>query len=144
MQTHSSPCFFSSLSPPLPFVCVGGEGGWRGHNRGRGRSANVRWAQYPCILVDARLRLVDRCGYLNSYNNINNCIQRRRSIFFIQSPCGAVNCLQHIRASGQGTMVWKSRAITHWAPVTCNVLCAFWDKGTAELLSLTELKSHLF
>ena len=37
----------------------------------------------------------------------------------------------------------KSRA-THWALTTCNMLCATWYQGTAQLLSLTEFKSHLF
>ena len=38
--------------------------------------------------------------------------------------------------------VCKSRA-THRALITCNMLCATWYEGTAQLSSLTELKSHL-
>ena len=38
--------------------------------------------------------------------------------------------------------VCKSRA-TQLAPITCNVSCATWYEGTAQLLGLTELKSHL-
>ena len=60
----------------------------------------------------------------------------------LQSSRYAVNCLQHLRSSSQGTTVCKSRA-TQPAPITCNVSCATWYDGTAQLLSLTELKSHL-
>ena len=34
--------------------------------------------------------------------------------------------------------------VTHQALVTCNMSCAMLCKGTVQLLSLTELKSHLF
>ena len=37
----------------------------------------------------------------------------------------------------------KSHA-THQALITCIMSCATWYKGTAQLRSLTELKSHLF
>ena len=33
---------------------------------------------------------------------------------------------------------------THWVLIMCNMLCAMWYEGTAQLLSLTELKSHFF
>ena len=33
---------------------------------------------------------------------------------------------------------------THRALITCNMPCATWYEGTAQLLRLTELKSHLF
>ena len=33
---------------------------------------------------------------------------------------------------------------THRALITCNTSCATWCEGAAQLLSLTELKSHLF
>ena len=58
---------------------------------------------------------------------------------FLQSPHSAANCLQHARSSDPGQIVCKSRA-THRALITCN-MCY---EGTAQLLSLTELKSHLF
>ena len=32
--------------------------------------------------------------------------------------------------------------LTHRVLITCNMLCAMWYKGTAELSSLPELKSH--
>ena len=35
-----------------------------------------------------------------------------------QSPHSAANCLQHVRSSGPGATVCKSRA-THWALITC-------------------------
>ena len=62
---------------------------------------------------------------------------------FIQSLRCTTNYLQHVHLSGQGTIVWKSLA-THRAPITCNMLCTTWYERTAQLLSLTELKSHLF
>ena len=37
---------------------------------------------------------------------------------FSQSPHSAVNCLQHVRSSGLGAIVCKSRA-THRALITC-------------------------
>ena len=62
---------------------------------------------------------------------------------FLQSPRCAANCLQHVRSSSQGTTACKSRA-TQRARMTCNVSCATWYEGIAQLLILTELKSHLF
>ena len=55
----------------------------------------------------------------------------------------AANCLQHVCSSGPGAIVCKSRA-THRAFITGNMQCATWYEGTAQLLSLTEFKSHLF
>ena len=40
----------------------------------------------------------------------------------LQSPHCAANCLQHVRSSGPGATVCKSRA-THRAPITCNMSC---------------------
>ena len=37
---------------------------------------------------------------------------------FLQSPHSAMNCLQHVRSSGRGAIVCKSRA-THRALITC-------------------------
>ena len=61
----------------------------------------------------------------------------------LQSPHCAANCLQH-------TLKWPGR---NCVQITCNtsstchvqhdVLRATWYEGTAQLLSLTELKSHL-
>ena len=61
---------------------------------------------------------------------------------FLQSPCCAVYCLQHLCSSGQGAIMCKSRA-THQALITCSVSFATWYEGTAQLVSLIELKSHL-
>ena len=49
-----------------------------------------------------------------------------------------MNCLQRVCSSGQGVKVCKSCA-THQALITCNMSCAMWYEGTAQLLSLTEL-----
>ena len=57
----------------------------------------------------------------------------------LQSPHCAANCLQHVRSNGMSGTVYKSR-VTHRALIKCNMLCATWYEGTAQLLSLTELK----
>ena len=80
-------------------------------------------------------------NYFDNNNNSNDRIQRRNSRF-LQSPHCSANCLQHVRSSSQGAIVCKSRAI-HRALFICNMSCATWHEGTAQLLSLTELKSHL-
>ena len=41
---------------------------------------------------------------------------------FLQSPHSAANCLQHVRSSGPGAIVCKSRT-THPAVITCNMSC---------------------
>ena len=61
---------------------------------------------------------------------------------FSQSLRCATNCLQQVRSSSQAAIVCKSRA-KHRALITCNMSCATWYEGTAQLLSLTELKSNL-
>ena len=79
----------------------------------------------------------------------NDPIERRNSRC-LQSPHCAMNCLRDVTSSGQGTIVCKSHAIvckshaTHQVLITCTMLCAVSCKGTAQLLSLTELKLHLF
>ena len=71
---------------------------------------------------------------------IINCIESAiRDL--LQLPGCAANCLQHVRSSGQGAIVCKSRA-THRAVIACNMSCAMWYEGTARLLTSTELKSH--
>ena len=63
---------------------------------------------------------------------------------FLQSPHSAANCLQHVRSSGQGAIVCNY--VQHIKRLACAsvMLRATWYKGTAQLLSLTELKSYLF
>ena len=60
--------------------------------------------------------------------------------FFLQSPHSAANCLQHVRSSGPGATVQHIERISRASVM----LRATWYEGTAQLLSLTELKSHLF
>ena len=103
------------------------------------------WSHLPFI----RIIIIDPYSpYLTSlksstfHNNNNNHIERRNSRF-LQSPHWATNCLQHVRSCGSDVIVCKSCA-THQALITCNLQCVTWYNGTAQLLSLTELKSHLF
>ena len=79
----------------------------------------------------------------NNNNNNNNHIQRRNSRFFTISS-------QHRELSPTRTLKWPR---CNRVQITCNtssahhmqhVLHATWYQGTAQLLSLTELKSHLF
>ena len=51
---------------------------------------------------------------------------------FLQSLHCVANCLQHVRSSGLGAIMCKS-CTTHWALIKCNILCATWYKGTAQL-----------
>ena len=84
----------------------------------------------------------EEAGRLN--NNINNHIQRRYSRFFTISS-------QRREMSPTRTLKWPGR---NCVQITCNtwsayhvqhvVLRATWYQGTAQLLSLTQLKSHLF
>ena len=64
-------------------------------------------------------------------------LERRKSTF-LQSPHSATICLQRLRSSGPGAIVPKSRATL----IAHNMSCATGNEGTAQLLSLTELKSH--
>ena len=78
------------------------------------------------------------------YNNNNNRIQRRHSRFFTVSS-------QRRELSPTRTLKWPRR---NRVQITCNtssayhvqhvVLRATWYEGTAQLLNLTVLKSHLF
>ena len=61
--------------------------------------------------------------------------------FLKQSPHCVRNCLQHVRSRDQGPVVCKSCA-AHTGLITCKMSCTTWYKGTAQLLSLTELKSR--
>ena len=63
---------------------------------------------------------------------------------FLQSHHSAATCLQHVRSSGPGAVVCKSRATVERLSRASVMLRATWYEGTAQLLSLTELKSHLF
>ena len=60
---------------------------------------------------------------LNNNNNNNNNIDRCNSRC-LQSPHCDANCLQHVRSSGQGATVCKSRA-THRTLITCNTSSAY-------------------
>ena len=64
---------------------------------------------------------------------------------FLQSPHCAANCLQHVGSSGPVAMRVQNTCNTSNAYCVQHVvLRATWYKGIAQLLSLTELKSHLF
>ena len=94
--------------------------------------------QIPALWLDN-----NKINNNNNNNDNNNCIERHHSRF-LQSPHCAANCFQHVHSNGPGAVECKSCA-THRALITCNMWCAMWYKGTAQLwINLTELKSHLF
>ena len=80
-------------------------------------------------------------------DNDNNRIERRNSIFFLFFTISSLRR----EPSPRRTLRWSGR---NRVQITCNtssvyhvqhvVLRATWYEGTAQLLSLTELKSHLF
>ena len=53
----------------------------------------------------------------------------------VQPPLCVANCLQRVRSSGQGAIVYKSRA-THRTLIAYNMPCATWYEGIAQLLNL--------
>ena len=57
----------------------------------------------------------------------------------LQSRCAA-NCLQH--SNSQGAIVCKLRAV-HRALITCNMSCATWYEGTAQLLRFDRVEIAL-
>ena len=89
--------------------------------------------------INDSVSTLSKCG-LREDHEVNNLIQRRNSRF-LQSPHCVANRLQHVHSSCPGNRV----------QIKCNtfsayhvVLHATWYEGTDQLLSLTELKSHLF
>ena len=103
------------------------------------------------VLGERTIRLVDIFCIKNIVlalqainNDDNNRIQRLNSRFF------TISSLRH-ELSPTRTLKWPER---NRVQITCNtpnayhvqhvVLRATWYEGTAQLLSLTELKSHLF
>ena len=78
---------------------------------------------------------------VQDYNNIIIIAFKGVIPDFLQSPHSAANCLQHVRSSGPGAILCNTSSAYHVQHV---VLLATWYEGTAEPLSLTELKSHLF
>ena len=85
---------------------------------------------------------------INNNNDINDNdsnIERHSSRILTVSSLShwAANCLQHVYSSGQSAIMCKPYA-THWALITCSTSFAMWCEGTAQLLSLTKLRSQLF
>ena len=63
-----------------------------------------------------------------------------KQLFAISSR--VANCLQHVRSSGQGTIVFKSHPNTSGAFLMQHVVCHIVQRDRS--LSLTELKSYMF
>ena len=101
---------------------------------------------YP-LQIQFYVALYAFCGSVkindnNDNNNNNNDIERRSSRFFaVSSLCSELSPAHTL--TGQGAFVCKL-FVTHWALITFNISCATWYGETAQLLSLTELKLHLY
>ena len=67
----------------------------------------------------------------NNSNRIERCNSR-----FLQSSRTDSNLPEHVRSSGQGAIVCKSRE-SHRALISCKMSCATWYEGAAQLLALT-------
>ena len=63
---------------------------------------------------------------------------------FLQSPHSAANRLQHVRASGPAQLCANHEQHIECLSRASVMLRATWYEGTAQLLSVIELKSHLF
>ena len=79
-------------------------------------------------------------GWIFDSNNIDDGDANIKGAFwdFVQSPHHAMNCLQCIHSSGQGTVLCKSHA-TRQALITC-MSCATWYEGTAQLLKFDRVE----
>ena len=62
-------------------------------------------------------------------------------LFILQSPHCAANCLQQVARANRVQITCNTSSAYH---VQHGVFCATWYEGTAQLLSLTEMKSHRF
>ena len=80
----------------------------------------------------------------NNNNNTNNNNRTKRHSFrsFTISSLLPANCLQHVRSSGLGSIVYKSCA-THRALITCDMQCATWYEGTAQLLKIDRVELEI-
>ena len=111
-----------------------------------GRITVSRAVRFSCQAFHSVVAFVTMCLFtLNiNDNDTNNRIQRHNSRYFTIS-------LLRCELSPTRTLKWPGR---NRVQITCNtssahhvqhvVLCATWYEGTAQLLSLTELKSHVF
>ena len=92
------------------------------------------WCLFPASCCQTDFDSCEKPSMCSGSNNDNNNdqIARRNSRFVLPSPHCAADCFQHVRSSGQGVTMSKSRA-THRALIKCNVLCATWYEGTAQL-----------
>ena len=105
------------------------------------------WTQIiPCIGGSANfffypsfLQAIINNNNNNNDNNNNNRIQRRYSSFFTISS-------QHSELSPTRTLKWprRNRVQSERLSRASVMLRATWYEGSAQLLRLTELKSHLF
>ena len=98
-----------------------GVGGWGGGGAA-GEEEESLWA-FPSAKVPfgsaKGARWFGKGRLEGEENGRDNDRIERRKLKVLQSPDSAANCLQHVRWSGQGSVVCKSRA-TQRAFVTCN------------------------
>ena len=95
--------------------------------------------------LSVKIKIIIIINNNNNNNNNNNRTERRSLRFFIiSSPRHESSPTRTVRSSGPGAIVCKSGATSSAYHVQQVVISATWYEGTAQLLSLTEFKSHLF
>ena len=114
---------------------------------GRDEADDLRTPCWLCIVnvkAVTSLKSGERKGDKHTHELLVTIIALKGAIRdFGRSPHCTANCLQRVRSRVPGATVCKSRA-THRELVTCNLQCVTWYEGTAQLLTLTELRSHFF
>ena len=89
-----------------------------------------------CDLTTATTTIVDNNNNNNNDNN-RKCAIRDFFLFF------TISSLRR-EPSPTSTLMWLGRNRVQITSNTSSASCATWYEGTAQVLSLTELKSHLF
>ena len=110
----------------------------------------ISYTEISAYLVTHKYRywvyhLDDWSSQLCFLTNINYIM---RIIIIVITLKGAIRDFYNLltalwTVSNMCAQVTKSRA-AHWVLIACSMLCATWYEGTAQLFSLTELKSLLF
>ena len=81
--------------------------------------------------------------FFSNNNNNSNRIERFNLSFFsiVSSLRREVSPLRTLKCPGHNRVHIMCNTLTL---IMCNMSCATWYEGTAQLLRLTELKSHLY
>ena len=98
----------------------------------------------PCLLIFRQTLYHWACGFQwNLYKMMVTMTMKGVIQDFLQSSHCTMDCLQYICSSGHCVIVCKSCSV-HWVLFMCSMRHATWYEGAAQLLSLTDMKSHVF